>query len=166
MKYLLYSLFSLIIILFLYGCSSEEEDEGDIVQISPPPQSELQTGRIFSDEKIYINGDGTGNFRTHCKESHISNDDPLVHPGQSGAAHQHVFFGFRKTDANTTINMLENTKEPSTCEGIALNQSAYWVQLFSQLTELELNTKKSYSITRVATTCLVMSSKHHQKDLS
>lgn len=130
MKYSVYPIFSLITLLFLYGCTSEEEDDddkGDVVQISPPPQSELQTGRILSDEKIYINGDGTGNFRTHCEESHISNDDPLVHPGQSGAAHQHVFFGFRKTDANTTINNLENTKEPSTCEGIALNQSAYWV---------------------------------------
>ena len=127
MKYFHYlSLIALFSIALINSCSTEE-DEGDIVQISPPPQSELQTGRILSDEKIYINGDGTGNFRTHCEESHISNDDPLVHPGQSGAAHQHVFFGFRKTDANTTINMLENTKEPSTCEGIALNQSAYWV---------------------------------------
>ena len=127
MKNILYLyLIALFSIALINSCSTEE-DEGDIVQISPPPQSELQTGRILSDEKIYINGDGTGNFRTHCEESHISNDDPLVHPGQSGAAHQHVFFGFRKTDANTTINNLENTKEPSTCEGIALNQSAYWV---------------------------------------
>lgn len=126
MKNLQYlSFIVLFSIALINSCSTEEE--GDIVQISPPPQSELQTGRILSDEKIYINGDGTGNFRTHCEESHISNDDPLVHPGQSGAAHQHVFFGFRKTDANTTINNLENTKEPSTFEGIALNQSAYWV---------------------------------------
>jgi len=127
MKNILYLyLIALFSIALINSCSTEE-DEGDIVQINPPPQSELQTGRILSDEKIYINGDGTGNFRTHCEESHISNDDPLVHPGQSGAAHQHVFFGFRKTDANTTINNLENTKESSTCEGIALNQSAYWV---------------------------------------
>ena len=111
--------------------SIEQEDDSDIVQ-TPPPKIGLQPGRIISDENIYSNGDGTGNFRTHCEESHISNDDPLVHPGQNGAAHQHVFFGFQKTNANTTIDMLENTTEPSTCEGIALNQSAYWVPaLFS-----------------------------------
>ena len=112
--------------------SIEQEDDSDIVQTTPPPKIGLQPGRIISDENIYSNGDGTGNFRTHCEESHISNDDPLVHPGQNGAAHQHVFFGFQKTNANTTIDMLENTTEPSTCEGIALNQSAYWVPaLFS-----------------------------------
>ena len=65
MKYFHYlSLIALFSIALINSCSTEE-DEGDIVQISPPPQSELQTGRILSDEKIYINGDGTGNFRTH-----------------------------------------------------------------------------------------------------
>ena len=132
MKKLSYPLvLSLTAFLILYGCSTEEDDS-DLVKTSPPPLSELQPGRILSNENIYINGDGTGNFRTHCEESHVNNDDPLVHPGQAGAAHQHVFFGFKKTDANTTIDMIENTTEPSTCEGIALNQSAYWVPaLFS-----------------------------------
>ena len=99
MKKLLYPLvLSLTAFLILYGCSTEEDDS-DLVKTSPPPLSELQPGRILSNENIYINGDGTGNFRTHCEESHVNNDDPLVHPGQAGATHQHVFFGFKKTDA-------------------------------------------------------------------
>ena len=67
---------------------NEIEDESDVVKTSPPNESELQPGRVLSDENIYINEDGTGNFRTHCEESHINNDDPLVSPGQIRAAHQ------------------------------------------------------------------------------
>ena len=70
-------------------------DNSDVVKLTPPDESELQTGRILSDENVYINEDGTGNFRTHCKESHVNNDDPLVYPEQSGYSHEHVFFGFK-----------------------------------------------------------------------
>jgi len=121
-------LLTLIIgILTLGACA-----ESDVVKLDRPDRSELQPGRVFSGENVYINEDGTGNFRTHCEESHVSNDDPLVYPGQTGAAHDHVFFGFAEADAFTTIDKLEDATEPSTCEGRALNQSAYWVpSLFS-----------------------------------
>ena len=118
----------------LSGCERDNacSNESDVVCTTPPHESELQPGRVFSDEPVYINEDGTGNFRTHCKESHLNNDDPLVYPGQPGAAHEHVFFGFPEADANTTIDTLNNATEPSTCEGEALNQTAYWVpSLFS-----------------------------------
>ena len=46
MKYFHYlSLIALFSIALINGCSTEE-DEGDIVQISPPPQNELQTGKF------------------------------------------------------------------------------------------------------------------------
>ena len=45
----------------------DSDDDSDVVKITPPPESELQAGRILSDENIYKNEDGTGNFRTHCK---------------------------------------------------------------------------------------------------
>jgi len=114
---------------FVLACESRSlcVQEHDVVCVTPPDESELQPGRVLSDEPIYINEDGTGNFRTHCAESHINNDDPLLYPGQIGAAHEHVFFGFTEADANTTINTLENATQPSTCEGKALNQTAYWV---------------------------------------
>ena len=114
--------FNLFIINTL-GCT----DQSDVVKLNPPDESELQAGRVLSNENVYISEHGTGNFRTQCKESHISNDDPLVYPEQTGASHEHVFFGFPETDAFTTIETLESATEPSTCEGGALNQSAYWV---------------------------------------
>lgn len=124
------------VLLVLGACT-----ESDVVKLNRPDESQLQPGREFSDEKVYINEDGTGNFRTHCKESHVNNDDPLVYPGQTGAAHEHVFFGFAQTDAFTTTDELEDATEPSTCEGRALNQSAYWVpSLFTaDGTRLEFN---------------------------
>ena len=101
--------------------------ERDVVKTDPPPASELQPGRVLSDEPVYISGVGTGNFRTRCDESHINHDDPLVYPGQVGAAHEHVFFGFPETDAFTTVEDLINATAPTTCEGGSLNQAAYWV---------------------------------------
>ena len=75
----------LIVTIVITGCLFDniEEDDSDLVQTNPPPISELQPGRILSNENININGDGTGNFRTHCLESFVNNDDPLVHPGQT-----------------------------------------------------------------------------------
>ncbi|MGB1432842.1 MAG: hypothetical protein ACPG8I_08055, partial [Candidatus Poseidoniaceae archaeon] len=43
--------------------------ERDVVKTNPPPASELQPGRVLSDEPVYISGEGTGNFRTRCDES-------------------------------------------------------------------------------------------------
>lgn len=106
-----------------YGFESYEDG---LVKLVPPDESELQPGRVISDENVYINEDGTGNFRTHCKESHVSNDDPLLYPENTGASHEHVFFGFPETDAFTTIATLENATELTTCQGGALNQAAYW----------------------------------------
>lgn len=121
-------LISMFMISSVTGCT----DNSDIVKLNPPDESELQEGRVLSDENVYINEDGTGNFRTLCKESHVNNDDPLLYPSQTGASHEHVFFGFPETDAYTTIDMLENATETTTCEGEALNQTAYWVpSLFS-----------------------------------
>ena len=87
-----FRMFCLLPVMFL-AC------ETDVVKTNPPSKSELQPGRVFSEENVYINEDGTGNFRTHCKESHVNNDDPLVYPGQVGAAHEHVFFGFADGEA-------------------------------------------------------------------
>lgn len=85
-----------------------------------------QSGLIRSGEEVGPRDDGSGAFRTHCVESHISSDDPLVWPGQPGATHEHVFFGNRSVDAYTTMDRLKDGRA-TTCDGIALNQSGYWV---------------------------------------
>lgn len=85
-----------------------------------------QKGLVSSREEVGEREDGSGAFRTHCVESHISKDDPLVWPGKPGATHEHVFFGNKSVDAYTTQQRLRNGRA-TTCDGVALNQSAYWV---------------------------------------
>ena len=69
--------------------------------------------------------DVVGAFRFLCPPSHISYDDPIVHPGAPGAnEHLHIFFGNTKTDADSTYQSLR-TSGDGTCRN-ALNRSAYW----------------------------------------
>jgi hypothetical protein len=71
-------------------------------------------------------GDGNGQFRIVCVPSHMSNDDPIVYPGQQGAAHHHTFFG------NTSVNFATDPMKMadvgnSVCQGGTANRSAYWI---------------------------------------
>lgn len=69
--------------------------------------------------------DDVGAFRFQCGPSHQSYDDPLMYPGQPGAAHLHQFFGNTKADAFSTYESLRTTGD-STC-GSRVNRSAYWI---------------------------------------
>lgn len=69
--------------------------------------------------------DVVGAFRFLCAPSHLSYDDPIVHPGKPGAAHLHQFFGNVSADANSTYESLRQSGE-STCTNV-LNRSAYWM---------------------------------------
>lgn len=62
-------------------------------------------------------------FRSQCTPTHLSMDDPIVFPGQSGASHQHVFFGNITTDADSTLETL--TDQPTSCR-ISEDHAAYW----------------------------------------
>lgn len=65
-----------------------------------------------------------GIFRSTCLPSHVASDDPIVHPGQSGASHQHEFFGNRTTNADSTYASL---RAGATSCRIAADTAAYWV---------------------------------------
>ena len=85
----------------------------------------------FADERVKPTtelppDDSIGAFRTTCSLSHMSFDDPLVHPGEPGASHLHAFFGNTETSAATTIESLRGHGN-STCRGGTANRSAYWV---------------------------------------
>ena len=69
---------------------------------------------------------GDANFRTFCEFSHAAFDDPIVHPGDRGAAHLHFFFGNTRTNAFSTPESIR-TRGNSTCQGFTLNRSAYWI---------------------------------------
>jgi hypothetical protein len=59
-----------------------------------------------------------------CNYSHSSYDDPIVFPGQPGAAHLHDFIGARSTDAFSTTDSLR--AGGTTC-AIPGDASGYWV---------------------------------------
>ena len=72
------------------------------------------------------NGRNGGGFRFDCEVSHFNLDDPIVFPGEVGAAHDHMFWGNTSTDAFTTTESLLANGD-STCEGRRDgNQAAYW----------------------------------------
>lgn len=65
-----------------------------------------------------------GIFLSVCLPSHVAKDDPIVHPGEPGASHQHEFFGNTTTDANSTYASLR--AGGTTCR-IAADNAGYWV---------------------------------------
>jgi hypothetical protein len=81
---------------------------------------------VEASEPAGFREDGSGAFRTHCLESHLAHDDPLVWPGQPDMSHLHVFFGNPDTDAFATTTSLDETTT-TTCDGVSVNKSGYWV---------------------------------------
>ncbi len=66
-----------------------------------------------------------GQFTTQCTFSHYAYDDPIVFPGEKGAAHLHMFFGNTLANADSTYDSLLNSGS-STCNGLEGNRTAYW----------------------------------------
>jgi hypothetical protein len=62
----------------------------------------------------------------HCGFSHFANDDPIVHPGEPGASHLHLFAGNPTTDAFSTPDSLLAAGQ-TTCHDQPLDFSGYWV---------------------------------------
>lgn len=118
----------LFVLMGLYGCNSSSNSTPNSTPNSSNSNAamSLRSGLVFSNEAFSEREDATGAFRTHCLESHESNDDPLLYPNQSGATHSHVFFGNPNVDAFTTSDSLRNATR-TTCDGLTLNRSAYWV---------------------------------------
>lgn len=67
----------------------------------------------------------TGQFRASCVPSHVSTDDAIVFPNQTGAAHQHLFYGNTDSNAFSTSNSIVNSGG-STCAGQEANRTSYW----------------------------------------
>jgi hypothetical protein len=65
-----------------------------------------------------------GNFNVKCAFSHANYDDPIVYPGQPGAAHLHHFFGSRTTDAFSTASSMRSSATTCSFGG---DTSGYWV---------------------------------------
>jgi hypothetical protein len=81
---------------------------------------------ISASDVLSPSHDDVGAFRTYCTMSHMAGDDPIVMPGQPGAAHLHTFFGNTAVTASSTAESIQ-TSGNSTCHGGILNRSSYWV---------------------------------------
>lgn len=93
----------------------------------------IPTGRPgFTEDRVRATNerpgpsDGTGSFRTVCEFSHMNQDDPIVFPGQKGAAHLHTYFGNKGTNFSSTMASIARTGA-TTCRGGTVNRSAYWL---------------------------------------
>ncbi len=62
-------------------------------------------------------------FQANCSVTHTAPDDPIVFPGQAGAAHDHTFMGNLSTDAFSTT---ESLLEGETSCSVPADKSAYW----------------------------------------
>lgn len=63
-------------------------------------------------------------FQIVCGFSHKLMDDPIVHPLDPGASHEHTFFGNTSTDAASTYASM--TAAHTTC-GLSADTSGYWI---------------------------------------
>ncbi len=103
---------------------NEQEKFGRFTQV---PSAELDLGALTEPAPVNDNGASPeGQFRAACEYSHFGADDPIVFPGEPGAAHLHMFFGNTETNAFTTTEELIDSGG-GTCSGFELNRSAYWV---------------------------------------
>ncbi len=97
-----------------------------------PPQMEARGGVVISSVLYDSHGTETaqlaalgtfGSFQVVCRPSHTNSDDPIVYPGNPGAAHQHDFFANTSTNAFSTDARLAG--KPTTCSRPG-DTAAYW----------------------------------------
>lgn len=67
---------------------------------------------------------GVAYFAVACGFSHRNQDDPIVHPGHTGASHDHTFFGNTSTNASSTPASLRAAGR-TTCR-LRGDTAAYW----------------------------------------
>lgn len=70
-------------------------------------------------------GGDEGKLRFVCDPSHLAYDDPIVFPGQPGAAHLHQFYGNTLTNHSSDYSTLRTTGS-GTCAGGPVNRTGYW----------------------------------------
>ncbi|MGI9607789.1 MAG: DUF1996 domain-containing protein [Acidimicrobiales bacterium] len=88
-------------------------------QFTEPSDRAIALGSVTENKHL-------GQFRTQCSFSHFAYDDPIVFPGQPGAAHLHMFFGNTHANAKSSYTSLRDSGS-STCNGLEGNRTAYWV---------------------------------------
>ncbi len=83
---------------------------------------------VTAGETPTVAPDPTGAFRFLCGAGQLLKDDPLVYPGQPGAAHLHQFFGNTGANAHSNYASLRTTGGTTCGESAApVQRSSYWI---------------------------------------
>jgi hypothetical protein len=102
----------------------------------------LSAGAPAAPQKLHGN-----NFFSNCRFSHISTNDPIVHPGMPGRSHSHTFFGNASTDAYSTLASL--LRAPRTTCAARGDKAAYWAPtLYAQGREVRPEKAQFYYVLR------------------
>lgn len=72
-----------------------------------------------------LESQASGQFVASCEITHRLKDDPIVYPGQPGAAHSHDFFGSDNANAYSTLTSLR--AGISSCPDRPGDTAGYWV---------------------------------------
>lgn len=105
----------LCVLALLGGVLSDTAVAGD------GPEVVTSTG-VVTHGSIESNANTVG-WLLMCSYSHSNQDDPIVHPGQPGASHQHDYFGNQSAAAASTYASM--TAAPTSC-GTAADTAGYW----------------------------------------
>jgi hypothetical protein len=106
-----------------YGDARVRISCGPLVTDNPANECAASTYPTHND---YAPNPPRGGFRTNCRMSHWSFDDPIVWPRQTGMTHLHQFFGNTTTDAQSDPGRMDEFGT-STCQGGILNRTGYWI---------------------------------------
>jgi hypothetical protein len=74
--------------------------------------------------------DHGASFAVRCDFSHRLSDDPIVHPGEPGAAHSHDFLGNTTTKFDSTYGSMSKSGTPTTCSRPE-DTAGYWIPTVS-----------------------------------
>ncbi len=112
----------------IHGAHNHNGSGSTAKPVLPAPAVGVSTGALIPEATPIKrpSNDSTGNFRVTCQFSHMSYDDPIVHPNKPGAAHLHTYFGNVAANSFSTGATLRSSGN-STCDGGTLNRSSYWI---------------------------------------
>lgn len=98
------------------GCADDASSDGS--GAGEPTAAHRAPDRVIAGPQGAI-----GQFVVECGFSHAAFDDPIVHHGEPGASHLHVFFGNTTTDAFSTVDTF--AAGDTTCDQPA-DLASYW----------------------------------------
>ena len=116
-----YALLRCAAVAALTACSTSGTPQASLAHSSNAHTHPLSLG--VSESVVDPDSGRRGSFGVVCPFSHRNEDDPIVFPDESGASHQHDYFGATSVSATTRWKSLLTM--PNLCKSMG-DLSAYW----------------------------------------